>query len=328
MKTINYLPILLFTALLCSCNEDENSDTVDPIAELTVVMTEHTEEDQMGAFAENAMAEFNGYLWSTGGYNTTNGANRSSDVWRSANGIAWESVTNNQFEARSNHTFTIFDSKMWLIGGIDNTNTFLGDVYYSNDGETWVLATDSPAFLSASYHSVAVFNSKLYLIKDGISAVEVWSSIDGILWEEETSNAFPSRENFEAIVFNNELYVLGGRHTSTRFNEIWKSNDGINWSQVTTPTIFTPRYSHTATVYNNRVWVAGGFNTAPEGNLWYSSDMENWFEYESLTSAEGLYDHTALNYAGEVWLFGGREGIAGGSWPIVGKIRSFNQTNP
>ncbi|MGB3607474.1 kelch repeat-containing protein, partial [Psychroserpens sp.] len=240
----------------------------------------------------------------------------------------WVSVTEAQFEPRSNHTLTVFDGKMWLIGGIDNTDTFLGDVYFSDDGETWILATDSPAFLSAAFHSVAVFNNRLYLIKDGISAVEVWSSADGVLWVEETSNAFPSREDFKAVVFNNELYVLGGRHTSTRFNEIWKSSDGITWSQVTTPTIFTPRYSHTATIHNNRVWVSGGFGTAPEGNLWYSNDMENWFEYTPITSAIGLYDHTALNYADEVWLFGGREGVAGGVWPIVGKIRSFKDVTP
>ncbi|WP_026755626.1 kelch repeat-containing protein [Sediminibacter sp. Hel_I_10] len=328
MKKLTCLPILFLTALLFSCDADDDTTSDDPVNTLTLELTEHTQQDQIGDFAENAMVEFNGYVWSTGGYNAYSGGERISEVWRSANGIAWESVTYDQFEARSNHTLTVFDGKMWLIGGIDNTNTFLEDVWYSSDGETWVLATDSPAYLAASYHSVVVFNNRLYLIKDGVSATVVWSSADGVLWEEETSNAFPSREDFEAVVFNNELYVLGGFHTSTKFNEIWKSSDGISWSQVATNTVFSPRNSHTATVYEGKVFVAGGINNAPIGELWYSEDMVNWFEYTPLTSTIGLYDHAALNYAGEIYLWGGREGSLGGSWPLTGKIRSINQITP
>ncbi|MGB3606532.1 kelch repeat-containing protein, partial [Psychroserpens sp.] len=129
MKTIIRYCAIFSMVILCSCDSDDDTVSNDPIPEIIVEFTEHTQQDQMGDFAENAMAEFNGYVWSTGGYNDYN-TGRSWDVWKSSNGIAWVSVTEAQFEPRSNHTLTVFDGKMWLIGGIDNTDTFLGDVYF------------------------------------------------------------------------------------------------------------------------------------------------------------------------------------------------------
>lgn len=328
MKKFTCLPVLLLTALLISCDDDETTST-DPIDTLTLVMTEHTEEDQMGAFAENAMVEFGGFVWSTGGYNAYSTA-RSGDVWKSTNGIAWQSVTFNEFEPRSNHTLTVYDDKMWLIGGIDNTDTFLGDVWNSSDGETWNLVTDTPAFLAASYHEVEVFNGKLFLLKDnGGLGVSVWSSSDGVVWVEETNNAFPSREEFETLVFNNELYVLGGRNVSTLYDEVWKSADGVTWNQVNTGSAFTPRRAHTSAVYKDKMWIVGGFGISrPEGNIWYSEDGINWFNHTPIASDNGLYRHASLVYNGEVWLFGGYKG--GGTEPIEisGNIRSFNQITP
>ena len=329
MKTLfNYLA-LFGIVLFISCDSDDSESDMPDSEEIEVRLTEHTQEDQMGAFAENAMVEFMGKVWSVGGYNAYNGTDRSSDVWSSDNGVNWISVTSNQFDGRIGHTLTVYDGKMWLIGGVNNSGIFLSDVWSSTDGQNWVLETDTPEYLDAAYHQVLVFNSKLYLIKDSSGGVvTVWSSVDGSTWIEETNNAFPSREKFEALVFNSEIYVLGGRNGSTNYNEIWKSSDGINWSQVMTSSVFSPRYAHTATIHNAKVWVAGGFGTAPEGNLWYTEDMINWSEYAPIASPEGLFDHAALNYSGEIYLFGGYEGSAGGPFAIVGKIRSLREVTP
>ncbi len=329
MKTFFKYLALLGLIFFVSCDSDD-PDTMPPADEVVLEFTEQTREDQMGAFAENAMAEFMGKVWLVGGYYGSNRSNKSSEVWNSDNGINWRSVTGNQFDGRVGHTLTVYDGKMWLIGGVNNSGTYLSDVWSTLDGENWVLETSTPAYLDAAYHEVVVFNSRLYLIKDsGIGNVSVWSSADGSNWNEETGNAFTSREKFEAVVFNNEIYVLGGRNVSTRYNEIWRSSDGVTWSQVTTSGVFSPRYAHSATVYNGRVWVGGGLGTAgPEGNLWYSEDMINWSEYTDLTSTIGLYEHAALNYSGEIWIFGGYEGSAGGLFPMVGKIRSMREVTP
>ena len=328
MKTLFKCITVIGIIFFMSCDSDD-SDGMPPIEEVVVALTEHTQEDQMGAFAENAMVEFMGKVWSVGGYNAYSGTDRSSDVWSSDNGVNWVSVTSNQFEGRVGHTLTVYDGKMWLIGGVNNSGTYLSDVWSTTNGENWTLETNTPSYLDAAYHQVVVFNSKLYLIKDSSGGVvSVWSSVDGSTWIEETNNAFPSREKFEALVFNSEIYILGGRNGSTNYNEIWRSSDGITWTEVMTSSVFTPRYAHTATVYDDKVWVAGGFGTAPEGNLWYTEDMINWSEYTPIASSIGLYDHAALNYAGEIYLFGGYEGSAGGPYSMIGKIRSLREVTP
>ena len=329
-KSFCYFILTAIAIITWSCDSDDNSDDSNPEEIVEIEFTEHTQQDQMGDFAENAMVEFMGQVWSVGGYNIYNGTNRSSDVWSSSNGINWQSVTSNQFEGRTGHTLTVFDGQMWLIGGVDNSNIFLSDVWNTSNGETWNLVTDTPAYLSTAYHEVVVFNNKLFLIKDSPGGyMSVWSSSDGLNWLEESNNAFTPREKFEAVVFNNAIYVLGGKNMSTNYNEIWQSTDGINWSELSTNNVFSPRFAHTATVYNNKVWVAGGFGAAgPEGNLWYSVDLVNWIEYTPTTSSTGLYDHAALNYSGEIYLYGGYEGSTGGPFPMVGKIRSLKELTP
>ena len=346
MKTFKILILTIITIFISSCEKEdainlnvelpkENSipKADDPPEEnLSLTFTVQTSEDQMGPFAKNAMAEFNGKLWSVGGINAYSTPNLSSDVWSSENGKNWISVTSDQFSEREGHTLTIYDNKMWLIGGVDDSGTHLGEIYFSIDGLTWTMVTTlSPDLLAPAFHSTVVFKDKLYVIRDGLeNHVAVYSSVDGINWNLETDQAFSNREDFEAVVFENAIYVMGGRHLDSSFNELWKSTDGIEWNLVTPNTeIFSHRFAHTATVHNNKVWIVGGV-TGPYDethiDLWYSENIEDWTEYDGpLPATEGLIHHSALSYNEELWLFGGLQPDASGGAPITGEIRSIKE---
>lgn len=305
--------ILLLIGTSCSNNNDKVEDDTE---DFTLSFNVETNQDQMGDFSHNKMVVFNNEIWSVGGYNDYN-TNFSSDVWKSVNGTNWLSVTRNEFPERIEHTLTVFDNKMWIIGGFTETSgtaEALSDVWYSTNGETWILATNEAiGTVSIGHHSTIVFNNKLYLIKDGYNesaaGCTVWSSNDGISWVRETDNAFPYRDNFSATVFNNEIYVTGGSWGSSFFNEVWKSADGINWTQVNTSSaIFSPRVSNAFVVYENKLWVFGGSNntsTITGMGLWHSNNGEDWFSYEPLPSGDGIKDFVALNYNGAIWVFGG-----------------------
>ena len=322
------LTFILAIISLSSCSKDDDiiPKGIDPAPEPTIelAITTKTEEDQMGDFADNAMALFNGKVWSVGGKNSyTSGAFEvSSDVWSSDNGINWVSVTSNLFEARRGHTLTVFDNKLWPIGGVTNTESFLDDVWYSEDGTTWVNATPTtPYFGEVFYHSAFVFNSKLYVIAGEGDNASVWSSTNGFDWIQETNNAFPNRNYAKTVVFNDEVYVIGGLNIlNVRLNEIWKSSDGVIWTEVNANApIFSPRTEHTATVYNNKVWViAGREGSIPTvfGDIWYSSDMINWTEYEDIEGDGGIYSHSTLLYNDALWVFGGYE-VSGATGRIV-----------
>ena len=346
MKTIKILYLAFVLISVISCDKDSVGDIPNepkevesipkdgelPAESLSLAFTVQTQQDQMGDFADNAMVLFNGKVWSVGGINAYSTPNLSSDVWSSENGKNWVSVTNDKFSERKGHTLTVYDDKMWLIGGVDDLGTFLGEIYFSTDGVNWTMVTAlSPTLLTPAYHSTVVFNNKLYVIMDGLDDhVTVLSSSDGIDWNIETDNAFSNREDFEAVVFENAIYVIGGKHLDSSFNEIWKSTDGIEWNLVTPSTdIFSPRYSHTATVHNNKVWIVGGV-TGPLDethiDFWYSENMEDWTEYDGpLPATEGLIQHAALSYNEELWLFGGLHPNASGSAFITGEIRSIKE---
>lgn len=345
MKTIKLVYLTFMVMLLASCDKDTLNEVPNKIPEgeaipkggeipeepLALTFTVQTTEDQMGPFAKNAMVEFNGKVWSVGGINAYSTPNLSSDIWSSENGKNWISVTSNLFDERKGHTLTVFDNKMWLIGGVNDSGRFLNDVWYSTDGIDWTLATDTPEYLSTAYHATVVFNNMLYVIKDGSDAhVEVWSSADGATWNRETDHAFSNREEFKAVVFEDTIYVIGGKHLGTSFNDIWKSTDGIEWTLITpADAIFSPRYANTATVHHGKVWVVGGI-TGPLSethiDLWYTDNMLDWTAYDgTLPATEGLIYHAALSYADELWLFGGLQPDASGTAPMTGEIRSIRE---
>ena len=228
MKTIKILYLAFVLISVISCDKDSVGDIPNepkevesipkdgelPAESLSLAFTVQTQQDQMGDFADNAMVLFNGKVWSVGGINAYSTPNLSSDVWSSENGKNWVSVTNDKFSERKGHTLTVYDDKMWLIGGVDDLGTFLGEIYFSTDGVNWTMVTAlSPTLLTPAYHSTVVFNNKLYVIMDGLDDhVTVLSSSDGIDWNIETDNAFSNREDFEAVVFENAIYVIGGKH--------------------------------------------------------------------------------------------------------------------
>lgn len=330
--------ICLFMAFI-SCSKDEKKDSDEPsISEFSLTFNVVTNQDQMGNFSHNKMVVFNDEVWSIGGYNDYNNG-LSSDIWKSENGANWLSVTRNEFPNRINHTLTVYDNKMWVIGGFtENTPgnlTTLNDVWFSSDGETWSLATDDLlSGANVGFHSTVVFNNKLYLIKDGYNesapGCTVWSSNNGIDWTQETNNAFSYRDDFDAIVFNDELYVIGGSWESSFFNEIWKSTDGINWSQVNTgSSIFSSRAGSESIIYENKLWVFGGRNgtsTITNMGLWYSNNGSSWSRYEPLPSEDGIQDFSALTFENAIWVFGGMHQEEGSSLRNrVGTINTIKQ---
>lgn len=308
--------VLVIGILTINCSDDNETPIEvilpdDETAALSLLFTTETEEDQIGQFANNAMVEYNGSVWAVGGhigfgppyFTDTN------QVWRSENGRNWLSVSSGQFPARSGHTLNVIDGRMIMIGGINNnTSEVFGNIWSSTDGLNWVLENDSTPFGSVFHHTVTRFNDRWYLIFGN----SVWSSVNGIDWTLETDTAFPIRNNHKTVVFNNELYIIGGLSSDgDQLNEIWKSNDAIHWEQLTiTGDIFEPRTNHTVTIYNNRAFIIGGRNsTTVYRDIYYSEDMTHWTSYEleedSDGSSDGLYSHNTLLYNDAMWIFGG-----------------------
>ncbi|MEN8788671.1 MAG: hypothetical protein ABF295_04075, partial [Flavobacteriaceae bacterium] len=102
---------------------------------------------------------FNNRLWYIGGF--------TDNVYSSADGVNWTEETNQaEFGARTNQSSVIFDNKMWVIGGADaaNPSSKYNDIWYSEDGITWIESTRDGIFDRRGSHSSVVFNDKIWVI--------------------------------------------------------------------------------------------------------------------------------------------------------------------
>ncbi|MCB0375581.1 MAG: hypothetical protein KDD04_06650, partial [Sinomicrobium sp.] len=116
----------------------------------------------------HATVVFKNKLWVIGG--RLGGTDYANDVWCYDGELEeWTEVTDPAtgapFSGRYAHTTTVFDNKLWGIGGFDED--YKNDVWYSPDGITWTEITDPATgapFPGRGSHAVAVFEDKLWLI--------------------------------------------------------------------------------------------------------------------------------------------------------------------
>lgn len=176
---------------------------------------------------------FNGKIWLLGGFD---GKDYYNDVWNSSDAVHWARVTEHApWSQRNVPTAVVFNNRIWLIGGgvIDGTpkiNEKEGsEIWSSVDGVTWTRVTDQ--LRTSGLGMPIVFDSKLWLIganRDGNFARSSLVTEDGATWREEAAPWSP-RGGVAAWVFDNKLYMTGGKYSVTengniRFiysNDVW-----------------------------------------------------------------------------------------------------------
>ena len=139
------------------------------------------------------------------------------------------------------------------------------------------------------------------LLETGILSIEI------VLTENISSERFSVRQGHGSVVFNNKIWVIGGRGNGYK-NDVWHSSDGVNWTEATSSANFTPREGHTTTVFQNKIWVIGGYVRGPSyaNDVWYSSDGINWIEATSSADFSIRGFHTTTLYDNKIWVIGGR----------------------
>lgn len=245
-----------------------------------------TEEPGFSERRNHTSVVFDNKIWVVGG-ETIGGI--FDDVWYSEDGVNWTMATDEaEFLSRSNHSMVVYDGKMWVIagwyydegsyeGGYINDH-YTKEVWYSEDGIHWHLATDKAAFHERRHHGSVVFKDKMWVIggsyREETSEIyeyfnDVWYSEDGIEWTLAASEGeFPTISTPELVVFDDKIWIIGGQNPNGIVNEIWYSSDGVNWTKAGT---FFGRVKHTINVFKNKIWgIGGGSENLPEHNdVWY-----------------------------------------------------------
>jgi hypothetical protein len=197
--------IILSIVLLNSCSGQELETRVPDIKVPESVTT--ISENEFYPFRLGfSLVVFKDKLWIFGGsLKNPEGDNKSNsifyrDVWNSEDGIHWSKVKDRIFEDnRSGYQIVAFKDKLWAIGGIES----LGIV--------------------DNLHKYKYYN-------------EIWSSVDGIVWNKVTDHPqFNERSNAAVVAHKNSIWLFGGipKNKFSEAQEVWKSNNGISWELIT-----------------------------------------------------------------------------------------------
>ena len=240
-------------------NSPDGIDWAQPLIEDTDIFTKR--------FFHEAEV-YDNKIWIIGGSGENGFLN---DVWNSDNGTEWKKVVGgvgtNQFPVRGEHTVTVFNNKLWVIGGVTNGAVKLNDVWSSENGANWNLETDNAAFGSRNFHQTSAFDGKLWVVggldENENSLNDVWSSEDGITWTVATPNSnFSKRFGHQVLTFDNKIWIIG----SAANNDIWYSEDGITWTDVTPTPSYPARNNFASAVFEDKLWIISGEG---EDDIWY-----------------------------------------------------------
>lgn len=257
-----------------------------------------------------------------------------SDVWSSVDGKNWQLVLNKApWGDRRSIEVTVFDGKMWLMGGWGPEVGYANDVWSSEDGVNWKLETAHAAWPAREGHQLVVFQNKIWIIGGvkygehhilpwlfgGITVGknqlfnDVWYSSDGINWKEATKNAgWAPRWDFASEAFNNKLWVVDGmNYYGTLYNDVWSSDDGITWTLLDKNPPFATRQGNAILNYQNKLWVVGRLNSAEYGgganDVWYSDDGVNWKKTDKDSLWTGREDVGVVIFNDKIWVMGGMD---------------------
>ncbi|NLD99176.1 MAG: hypothetical protein GX640_04825, partial [Fibrobacter sp.] len=227
-------------------------------------------------------------------------------------GLKWDSrQLPASYPNHKGQTLLTFNNRLWLIGGSVN------DVWNSMDAQSWNLVTETAPFGKRYGHGSLVFQNRIWVIggKIGHDSLpgDIYSSIDGKIWNREISASFLKRYYHSLVVSNDELFLISGINDSPEkpcLNDIWSTKDGLHWNLIAESAEFGPRYGHGSTLFRNSIIVAGGFYDGIDGSkiytdMWSSKNGITWVKESDNIGFQNNQFLTLLNYDNKLWAFGG-----------------------
>ena len=223
-------------------------------------------------------------MWIVGG--DVNQGHYQFDVWNSNDGKNWNYVNKVKdvpWGPRALHYTVAFKDKIWVIGGqtipqfADVDCSFYRDVWNTSDGINWVkLEPKEPYWPQRGMiGGSVVFKDRIWILGGGTYDTpkiptrkffnDVWSSADGVNWEQHVENApWAPRQYHDVAVFDDRMWVMEGYGVGNR-NDVWYSADGVNWYEVPN-TPWKARHAASPFVYKDALWMVAGNNM--EKDVW------------------------------------------------------------
>lgn len=176
------------------------------------------------------VASLNGHLFNFGGQPAAYVPENLAQVWRSADGMAWEQLPDAPWKPRGLvlNSCVDDDGDLWLLGGGRlNDRRCYNDVWKTSDGVDWELVNAAAPWAPRYWHNVAWFDDKMWVVcgvVDQTDNDETWYSEDGIVWHELKNPRYAARHAASLTVFDDALWHMSGIHTGN----IWRLRNVTN----------------------------------------------------------------------------------------------------
>ena len=220
------------------------------------------------------------------------------DVVSSADGTSWTvELAQTPWEDRALLVAGVYDDSLWVMGGqtLDGPRedfVYHNDVWRSDDGVHWVqVAADAPPSATrwsgrGIFNELVEFAGRMWLIGGGRyrdDAVgssflpEVWSSSDGVTWQQHAAPPWRGRIWHDVRVFDGKLWVLAGGSEIGNLNETWFSADGDTWTALAPERdIHPPSHAQGVAVGSDFLLYAGGNYSFGVGPTIRDTDRSAW----------------------------------------------------
>lgn len=241
------------------------------------------------------------------------------------------------WQPRDSQGECVFGNRLWIFGGWFNSQEAPPrDVWTSADGNTWQCVQPRAPWLHSDLAMAVTFKDRMWMMGGwhngrlpGHSASnQVWSSIDGVHWDQVTAHAaWSPRLAAGLVVFQNRLWILGG--TENYYfgddhhlkNDVWSSADGREWRQECAAAPWSPRAYHQAVVLGDRIFVMGGGNYVPayhaKNDVWSSADGKEWRQETAAAPWHERLWFSATAYRDRLWVLGGWSNQPSQNWGDV-----------
>lgn len=238
------------------------------------------------------------------------------------------------WKARDSQGELVFKNKLWIFGGWFNSyEAPPRDVWSSEDGKDWKLVTEKAPWIHSDLPMTITFNNKMWFMGGwyngrlpGHSASnQVWSSVDGKDWKQETDKANWSPRLASGLVeFKGRMWILGGTENyyfgddKSLKNDVWSSDDGKNWRLENPSAPWSPRAYHQAAVLGDTMYVFGGGNYVPKyhanNDVWSTKDGKNWKQETDKAPWNPRLWFSSAVYRDRIWVMGGWSNNPSKNW--------------
>lgn len=220
-----------------------------------------------------------------------------------ADGTAWSNLSN---PPQTNTTQTcVAGSYLYIFEWYSGAR----NVWRTTDGVNFSVVTAAATGISGSDDMPVIYlGGTFYLFRT--SNNDILSSSDGITWSVIGTGPWGGTgySGWSIVVWNNEIWAIGGISGSTYYDEVYKTANGVSWSTVTGAPGFSVRRNAGIAVLNNVLYIAGGQTTGGTylNDVWYSSNGSAWTQQTASAAWSARKGSKMLSsHGGKLFIVGG-----------------------